>query len=66
MLGASDIHLEPYLPEMRVRYRVDGELQQVMTIPTHIEQSVVSRIKVMADMNTTETRRAQDGHFERS
>ena len=61
--GASDIHLEPHLPEMRVRYRVDGELQQVMTIPTHIEQSVVSRIKVMADMNTTETRRAQDGHL---
>ena len=61
--GASDIHLEPLQPEMRVRYRVDGELQQVMTIPTHIEQSVVSRIKVMADMNTTETRRAQDGHL---
>ncbi len=61
--GASDIHLEPHAPEMRVRYRVDGELQQVMTIPNHIEQSVVSRIKVMADMNTTETRRAQDGHL---
>ncbi len=61
--GASDIHLEPHQPEMRVRYRVDGELQQVMTIPRHIEQSVVSRIKVMADMNTTETRRAQDGHL---
>ena len=61
--GASDIHLEPHQPEMRVRYRVDGELQQIMTIPSHIEQSVVSRIKVMADMNTTETRRAQDGHL---
>ncbi len=61
--GASDIHLEPHHPEMRVRYRVDGELQQIMTIPSHIEQSVVSRIKVMADMNTTETRRAQDGHL---
>jgi type IV pilus assembly protein PilB len=61
--GASDIHLEPNQPEMRVRYRVDGELQQVMTIPSHIEHSVVSRIKVMADMNTTENRRAQDGHL---
>ena len=60
---ASDIHLEPHHPEMRVRYRVDGELQQIMTIPSHIEQSVISRIKVMADMNTTETRRAQDGHL---
>lgn len=61
--GASDVHLEPFKPEMRVRYRVDGELQQVMTIPNHIEESVVSRIKVMADMDTTENRRAQDGHL---
>ena len=52
--GASDVHLEPFKPEMRVRYRVDGELQQVMTIPNHIEDSVISRIKVMADMDTTE------------
>ena len=48
---------------MRVRYRVDGELQQIMTIPVHIEPAVVARIKVMAEMNTTETRRAQDGHI---
>ena len=61
--GASDIHLEPHTPEMRVRYRVDGELQQVMTIPNHIEEAVVSRIKVMADMDTTEVRRPQDGHL---
>ncbi len=61
--GASDIHLEPHQPEMRVRYRVDGELQQIMTIPAHIESAVVARIKVMAEMNTTETRRAQDGHI---
>lgn len=61
--GASDIHLEPHQPEMRVRYRVDGELQQIMTIPVHIEPAVVARIKVMAEMNTTEMRRAQDGHI---
>ena len=61
--GASDVHLEPLKPEMRVRYRVDGELQQVMTIPNHIEESVISRIKVMADMDTTENRRPQDGHL---
>ncbi len=61
--NASDIHLEPHVPEMRVRYRVDGELQAVMTIPNHIEEAVVSRIKVMADMDTTETRRAQDGRL---
>ncbi len=61
--GASDVHLEPFKPEMRVRYRVDGELQQVMTIPNHIEDSVISRIKVMAEMDTTENRRPQDGHL---
>ncbi|MGI9457254.1 MAG: GspE/PulE family protein, partial [Aeoliella sp.] len=61
--GTSDIHLEPHVPEMRVRYRVDGELQQVMTIPNHIEEAVVARIKVMADMDTTENRRPQDGRL---
>ncbi len=61
--GSSDIHLEPHSPEMRVRYRVDGSLQPVMTIPSHIEESVVARIKVMADMDTTENRRPQDGQL---
>ena len=61
--NTSDIHLEPHVPEMRVRYRVDGELQAVMTIPNHIEDAVVARIKVMADMDTTENRRPQDGHL---
>jgi len=61
--GTSDIHLEPHHPEMRVRYRVDGQLQPVMTIPRHIEESVVARIKVMADMDTTENRRPQDGQL---
>ena len=61
--GASDIHLEPHTPQMRVRYRVDGQLQQVMTIPNHTEEAVVGRIKVMADMDTTEKRRPQDGNL---
>ena len=61
--NTSDIHLEPHVPEMRVRYRVDCELQPVMTIPNHIEDAVVARIKVMADMDTTESRRPQDGHL---
>ncbi len=60
--GASDIHLEPYNPQMRVRYRVDGQLSQVMTIPNHTEAAVIGRIKVMADMDTTETRKPQDGN----
>lgn len=58
---ASDIHLEPRKPQMRVRYRVDGELQMVMTIPPQVESAVVGRIKVMANMDTTESRKAQDG-----
>jgi type IV pilus assembly protein PilB len=61
--NTSDIHLEPHQPEMRVRYRVDGDLQSVMTIPNHIEEAVVARIKVMADMDTTENRRPQDGRL---
>lgn len=61
--NASDIHLEPHVPEMRVRYRVDGELQPVMTIPNHTEEAVVARIKVMADLDTTENRRPQDGRL---
>jgi len=61
--GTSDIHLEPHLPEMRVRYRVDGQLQAVMTIPKHTEEAVVARIKVMAEMDTTENRRPQDGQL---
>jgi len=61
--GTSDIHLEPHQPEMRVRYRVDGQLQSVMTIPKHTEEAVVARIKVMASMDTTENRRPQDGQL---
>ncbi len=61
--GASDIHMEPHVPQMRIRFRVDGELQQVMTIPTQSEEAVVGRIKVMANMDTTEKRKAQDGNM---
>jgi len=61
---ATDIHLDPQRPEMRVRYRIDGILHDVMTIPGRIEPAVVSRIKILADMDITETRRPQDGHFD--
>jgi type IV pilus assembly protein PilB len=60
---ASDIHLEPYKPQMRVRYRVDGQLQQIMNIPPDAEEPVVGRIKVMANMDTTEKRKPQDGNL---
>ncbi len=61
--GASDIHLEPQLPEMRVRYRINGLLHDITTVPRYIEPSVVSRIKLLADMDIAEKRRAQDGHI---
>lgn len=61
--GASDIHLEPHHPQMRVRYRVDGQMQQVMTVPSHSEPAVIGRIKVLADLDTAETRRPQDGNL---
>jgi type IV pilus assembly protein PilB len=60
---ASDIHMEPHKPQMRVRFRVDGQMQQVMTIPREAEDPVVGRIKVMANMDTTEKRRPQDGNL---
>jgi len=60
---ASDIHLEPQHPEMVLRYRIDGILHDIMTIPKHIESSAVSRVKVLANMDITERRRPQDGHI---
>jgi len=61
--GASDVHLEPQFPEMRVRYRISGILRDVMTVARSIEPAVVSRIKLLADMDITERRRPQDGHI---
>ncbi|HND53046.1 MAG TPA: ATPase, T2SS/T4P/T4SS family, partial [Pirellulaceae bacterium] len=60
---ASDIHIEPHNPEMRVRYRIDGELQQVMTIPKGTEEAIIARLKVLANLDTTENRRPQDGRI---
>ena len=61
--GATDIHLDPEEPEMRVRYRIDGILHDVMSIATESENAVISRIKIMSDMDITETRHPQDGHI---
>lgn len=61
--GATDIHLDPQEPEMRVRYRIDGILHDVMSISPEIESAVVSRLKIMADLDITEVRRPQDGHI---
>lgn len=61
--GATDIHLDPAEPEMRVRYRIDGVLHDIMSIPKDIENAVISRVKIMADVDITETRHPQDGHI---
>ena len=60
---ASDIHLEPQLPEMIVRYRINGLLHDITTVPEYIKPSIISRIKLLAEMDITERRRPQDGHI---
>jgi type IV pilus assembly protein PilB len=63
--GASDIHLEPQEDGMRVRYRVDGVLDERMTVPRASQAAVISRIKVMGHMDIAERRRPQDGRIAR-
>lgn len=61
--GASDIHIEPGRDEGRVRYRVDGQLNTSLTLPDYLYESIVSRIKVMANLKIDETRKPQDGRI---
>lgn len=58
----SDIHIEPQEKDLRVRYRVDGVLKEVMRSPKHIQAGIISRLKVMANLDIAETRVPQDGH----
>jgi len=60
---ASDVHLEPQGNEVRVRYRIDGALKDVLALPGAIGLGLVSRIKILAGMNIVERRRPQDGQF---
>jgi type IV pilus assembly protein PilB len=59
--GASDIHFEPHGKDMRVRFRVDGVLHETTTIPRRMTPGVVSRVKIMADLDIAERRLPQDG-----
>lgn len=61
---ASDVHIEPTESDMRVRYRVDGALQTVMTVPKSVQAGLATRIKVLARLNIAERRLPQDGAFE--
>jgi type IV pilus assembly protein PilB len=58
---ASDIHIEPYEGELRVRFRIDGVLHEIMQPPAHLKAAIVSRIKVMAQLDIAERRLPQDG-----
>lgn len=61
--GASDIHFEPFEDRLKVRYRIDGVLQETEAPPTHLASAVISRIKIMANLNIAERRLSQDGRM---
>jgi type IV pilus assembly protein PilB len=61
--GASDIHIEPYELEMRVRFRIDGVLQTVMSPPLRLKDAITSRLKIMAKLDIAEKRLPQDGRI---
>jgi len=60
---ASDIHIEPTMNKLRVRFRLDGTLQTVVILPVEIAPAVISRIKILSNLQIDETRRPQDGRF---
>ena len=59
--GASDVHMEPGETELRIRFRIDGVLHDVMAVPRSIRASVISRLKIMGELNIAERRVPQDG-----
>jgi len=61
--GASDIHFEPYEKVFRIRFRLDGILQEIMTPPQRLKNAMISRIKVMANLDIAERRLTQDGRI---
>ena len=61
--GASDIHIEPFEKELRVRYRIDGALQEVMKPPLKLRAALTSRVKIMSNLNIAERRVPQDGRI---
>ncbi|MGM0509486.1 MAG: GspE/PulE family protein, partial [Fusobacteriota bacterium] len=61
--GASDIHIEPYEKVLRIRYRIDGVLSEVKKFPKRVAGAVISRVKIMSDLDIAEKRLPQDGRF---
>jgi general secretion pathway protein E len=62
--GASDIHIEPFEGELKVRYRIDGILHEVESPPKRLQAAVISRIKIMSRLNIAERRLPQDGRIQ--
>lgn len=62
-MNASDIHIEPMENEVRVRYRIDGVLTEIMTTPKYTQAALISRIKIIADLDITKRRVPQDGRI---
>ncbi|MBI5155289.1 type II/IV secretion system protein, partial [Candidatus Poribacteria bacterium] len=60
---ASDLHIEPFAGQLRIRYRVDGVLREIPSPPKSLQVGLISRLKVMAQMNISETRTPQDGRI---
>ncbi|OGY57114.1 MAG: hypothetical protein A3D47_00385 [Candidatus Colwellbacteria bacterium RIFCSPHIGHO2_02_FULL_43_15] len=61
--GASDIHIEPQRTRVRIRFRIDGELQEVNSLPLELNQPIISRVKILSSLKIDETRVPQDGRF---
>ncbi|GAA1794496.1 type II/IV secretion system protein [Planosporangium flavigriseum] len=60
---ASDLHLEPTETDMRVRYRIDGVLHEIDTVPRHVQSALISRLKIMSNVDITERRVPQNGRI---
>ena len=61
--GASDVHIEPYETELRIRYRIDGTLREIVKPPLRMKAALISRVKILADLNIAERRVPQDGRI---
>ncbi len=61
--GASDIHIEPYEKALRVRFRIDGMLYEMMSPPFKMKAAIISRLKIMAELDIAERRVPQDGRI---
>ena len=61
--GASDVHIEPYEHQLRIRLRIDGMLTELMSPPYHMKNGLISRAKIMANLDIAERRVPQDGHI---